>query len=205
MRQPKLIYYHDSRHLLFYRFDPPMSLHQLRQPVDELLGTPVDTLSYGLGMGQTFLYDTKVGTRFGEHATEHNSGVVWWRAAENLKRALDSGYDPLQIIVDRAHEKGMQVLDSLRINDGGVPEGSNYNVGRLKYERPDVMIGEEDPENPSVATALDFARPEVREERLAVIEEVCDRYGADGIEIFADQLALQHHCAIVQHQHWNEL
>ena len=183
MKKPRLVYYHDSRHQLLYRLDPPMSVHQLRRPVDELLGTPVDTLSYGLGMGQTFLYDTKVGTRFGEKATEHNHGLVWWRAAENLKQALARGLDPLQIVVDRAHEKGMQVLGSLRINDGGAPEGSNYNVGRLKYERPDVMIGEDDPERPHVATCLDFAIPEVREERLAVIEEVCDRYGADGIEI----------------------
>ena len=183
MNKPKLIYYHDSRHSLLYRFDPPMSLHGLRQPVDELIGTPVDTLSYGLGMGQTFLYDTRVGTKFGDNALEHNRGLVWWRAAENLKQALRSGHDPLKVIVDRAHEKGMQVIGSLRINDSGAPEGSNYSVGRLKYEMPEVMIGEEDPERPFVATCLDFARPEVRAERLAVIEEVCDRYGADGIEI----------------------
>ena len=184
MKKPRLIYYHDSRHLLLYRHDPPMSLHQLRKPVDELLGTAVDTLSYGLGMGQTFLYDTKVGTKFGEKATEHNSGLVWWRAAENLKEALDAGFDPLKIIVDRAHEKGMRVIGSLRINDGGSPDmGSNYSVGRLKYENPEVMIGEDDPESPMVATCLDFARADVREERLAVIEEVCDRYEADGIEI----------------------
>ena len=45
------------------------------------------------------------------------------------------------------------------------------------------MIGEEDPDKPFTATALDFARADVREERLSVIEEVCDRYGADGVEI----------------------
>ena len=45
------------------------------------------------------------------------------------------------------------------------------------------MIGEEDPEKPYTATALDFARADVREERLSVIEEICDRYGADGVEI----------------------
>lgn len=184
MKKPRLIHYHDSRHLSFYRFDPPMSLYRLRQPVDELIGTPVDTLSYGLGMGQTFLYDSHVGTKFGENAVEHNSGLVWWRAAENFKLALEAGYDPLKVVVDRAHEKGIQVLGSLRINDGGSPEiGSNYSVGRLKYENPEVMIGEEDPDSPHVATCLDFARQDVREERLAVIEEVCDRYGADGIEI----------------------
>ena len=184
MEKPKLIYYHDSRHLLLYRYDPPMSLHQLRQPVDELVGTPVDTLCYGLGMGQTFLYDTHVGTKFGEKATEHKSGLVWWRAAENFRQALEAGYDPLKVIIDRAHEKGIRVLGTIRINDGGSPDiGSNYSVGRLKYENPEVMIGEEDPDRPHVSTCLDFARQDVREERLAVLEEVCDRYGADGVEI----------------------
>lgn len=183
MDKPKLIYYHDGRHYLMYRFDPPMSLHQLRKPVDDLLGTPVDTLVYGTGMGQTFLYDTKVGVKFGENAMPHNSGLVWWRAAENLKSALERGLDPFKIVVDRAHEKGIRILGSIRINDAGAPEGSNYTIGRLKYENPDVMIGEEDPDKPYTATALDFARKEVQEERLAVIEEICDRYGADGVEI----------------------
>jgi len=43
MYKPKLIYYHDSRHYLLYRFDPPMSLHQLRKPVDDLIGTGMVT------------------------------------------------------------------------------------------------------------------------------------------------------------------
>ena len=182
MYKPKLIYYHDSRHYLLYRFDPPMSLHQLRKPVDDLIGTGIDTLVYGVGMGQTFLYDTKVGYRFGEKKDFHDHNIIWWRASENLETALKAGYDPFKIIVDRAHEKGIRIIGSIRINDTGAPEGNTYNVGKLKYENPDVMIGEEDPNNPHAATALDFAREDVREERLAVIEEICDRYGADGIK-----------------------
>ena len=162
MTKPRLIYYHDSRHYLMYRFDPPMSLHQLRKPVDDLIGTGVDTLVYGTGMGQTFLYDTEVGYKFGDMATEHNHGLVWWRAAANLESALERGLDPFKVIVDRAHEKGLRILGSIRINDGGAPEGSNYTIGRLKYENPDAMIGEEDPDKPYTATALDFARDDVR-------------------------------------------
>ena len=183
MKKPNLIHYNDGRHLHFYLYDPPPSLHRMRQPVDELVGTGVDMLSFGLATGQAFLHDTQVGDRFGERLKEHNSGLVWWRAATNLAEALKAGHDPLKIVVDRAHEKGIKVLGSLRINDGGSPDEEGYNIGRLKREHPDVIIGEEDPENPATANALDFARPEVREERLAVIEEVCDRYGADGIEI----------------------
>ena len=184
MRKPKLIYYNDARHYLMYRYDPPMSLHRLCQPVDEVLGTGVDTLSFGLASGQTFLHDSKVGLKWGERIRQHNHGAMWWRAAENLDQALKAGHDPLKVVVDRAHEKGIQLLCSLRINDAASPSGDNlYMVGGLKFEKPELMIGEDDPDRPGAASAMDFAKSEVREERLQVIEEVCDRYGADGLEI----------------------
>ena len=184
MQKPKLMFYNDSRHYSFYRYDPPMSLHQLRQPVDEILGTGVDTLSFGLASGQTFLHDSQVGARWGEGVVEHNRGVMWWRAAENLKRALEVGHDPLRVVVERAHEKGLQILCSMRMNDASTAEAANlYMTNRLKLEHPEVMIGEEDPDNAHAATCMDFAHPLVRQERLRVIEEVCGRYGADGLEM----------------------
>ena len=42
MRKPKLVRYNDPRHYLMY---------QLHKPVDEVLGTGVDTLSAGLVLG----------------------------------------------------------------------------------------------------------------------------------------------------------
>lgn len=182
MRKPRLLYYNDARHYSFYRYDPPMSLHQLRQPVDEILGTGVDTLVFGLASGQTFLHDSQVGAQWGEGVEEHNHGVMWWRAAENLRQALEAGHDPLRVVVERAHEKGLQLLCSLRMNDPSTADNL-YMLGRLKREHPEVVIGEADPHNPHAATCADFARPEVRQERLAIIEEVCGRYGADGIEL----------------------
>jgi hypothetical protein len=183
MDKPGLMYYNDARHYLMYRYDPPMSLHQLRQPVDELLGTGVDTLVFGLASGHTFLHDTKVGLRWGEGMTEHGHGIMWWRAAKNLERALADGLDPLKIVIDRAHEKGLKVICSLRINEGSMPDDGPYMAGKLKYGRPDLLIGDEAADMPGIASAYDFAKEEVRAERLAVIEEVVDRYGADGIEI----------------------
>ena len=184
MKEPRLIYYNDARHYSFYRYDPPMSRHQLRQPVDEILGTEVDMLSYGLASGQTFLHDSQVGRRWGDGVERHNHGVMWWRAAENLDRAIAAGNDPLKLVVDRAHEKGRQVICSLRINDATSEESGNfYMLSRLKQEHPEIMINEEAPDRPHIPTCADFALPEVRQERLAVIEEVCDRYGADGLEI----------------------
>ena len=50
---------------------------------------------------------------------------MWWRAAKNLEAALDAGMDPLQVVIDRAHEKDIQVIASLRINDPGTVNGPN--------------------------------------------------------------------------------
>ena len=186
MRKPKLIYYNDSRHYLMYRFDPPLSRHRLQSPVDEILGTGVDTLAFGLASGATFLHDSRVADKWGDSVVEHNHGILWWRAAKNLQAAIAQGLDPLQVVVDRAHEKDIQLIASLRINDPGAPSGANQNrymLNRLKLEHPEYMIGEEDPDRPAVATCLDFAIDAVRQERLDLIEEVCDRYGADGLEI----------------------
>ena len=69
MRKPKLIYYNDARHYLMYRYDPPLSRHVLQQPVDEILGTGVDTLSFGLASGATFLHDTRVSASAGARAS----------------------------------------------------------------------------------------------------------------------------------------
>ena len=152
--------------------------------MDEILGTGVDTLFYGLASGQTFLHDSQVGTKWGEGVEAHNHGVMWWRASENLNRAVTAGHDPLKVVVSRAHEKGLQILCSLRMNDStDEASGNFYMLNCLKQEHPEVMIGEVDENNPHAATCADFARPEVRQERLSVIEEVCDRYGADGLEM----------------------
>ena len=182
MNKPKLIYYNDARHYSFYRYDPPMSLHQLRQPVDELLGTGVDTLSYGLASGQTFFHDTRVGVQWGDVDGRHNHGVMWWRAAENAKQAIAAGNDVLRVVVDRAREKGLQVLCSMRMNDSST-ESNLYMMSRLKREHPEVMIGEEAAGgHPHAATCEDYARAEVREERLRLIEEVMG-YGPCGLEM----------------------
>ena len=181
LTKPRLIHYNDARHYSLYRYDPPMSMHQLQRPIDEILGTSVDMLSYGLASGSTFLHGSERFRRWGEGVEPHNHGVMWWRAAKNLEEALARGMDPLAIVVARGREKGIKVICSLRMNDATGPADSNrYMVNPLKDEKPELMIGGDDP---AVAGCLDFAHAEVRQERLDVIEEVCGTYGADGIEL----------------------
>ena len=53
MKKPKLIYDNDARHHLLYRYGPPLTDYLLRQPVDEILGTSVDTL-----FNRAIIFDT---------------------------------------------------------------------------------------------------------------------------------------------------
>ena len=183
MQKPKLIHYNDARHYSIYRYEPPMSLHQWRQPVDEILGTDVDTLVYGLGSGETFLHGTQAGLKWGEGVEEHNMSMMWWTATENLNLALEAGIDPLTVAVERAHEKGRRILGSLRMTEPTAPADDNpYMLGRLKREHPEFMIGENHPDYPRATGCADYTLERVRAERLNVIEEVCGRYGMDGLE-----------------------
>ena len=93
---------------------------------------------------------------------------------------------PLQVVIDRAHEKDIQIICSLRINEGGTGGGLNanrYMFSRLKEEHPEYMIGD-DCRRPRQVHVPQL-RHSLRSDRSAspIIEEVCDRYGADGIEI----------------------
>ena len=157
MQKPKLIHYNDARHYSIYRYEPPMSLHQWRQPVDEILGTDVDTLVYGLGSGETFLHGTQAGLKWGEGVEEHNMSMMWWTATENLNLALEAGIDPLVVAVERAHEKGRRILGSLRMTEPTSPGDDNpYMLGRLKREHPEVMIGENHPDYPRASGCADY-------------------------------------------------
>ena len=85
MRKPRLIYGNDSRHNYLYRYKAPMSLHRLRQPVDEILGTSVDTLCFGTISDST----PPPGRKGGLHwDMEEKNLVMWWQAGENLKQTL---------------------------------------------------------------------------------------------------------------------
>ena len=67
-----------------------MRVEDARAPVDEVAGTSVDTLVYGLGSGATMLHNTEVGEAWGTRLATfkdldpNTSSVPLWRAYENI-------------------------------------------------------------------------------------------------------------------------
>lgn len=168
MRRARTIYFNDARHYYLFVFEPPMTMEDAYRPVDEVAGTSVDTLVYGVARGDGLFYPTKVGKRFGTDIQPFDS-TVYWRVWKNMQSLIDRGHDPLRLLVDRAHAKGMEFIVSFRM---GTFEG---------VQPPDFpgQRGLTDPTNGGAGLADQSAR----DHQFAVLKELVTDYPIDGLEL----------------------
>ena len=172
MRKRRTMYLDDARHYYLYVFEPPMTMEEAWLPVDQVSGTAVDTFVYGVAASGLF-YPTRVGKQFGEMPREssgpRSSGfsrrpfdaAAQWRAWSNMRGLMQQGLDPLKVLVDRAHEKDMEFIASLR-------------MGTLEPTDPAHMGSE---------GGRMLAHPEVRELLFSITEELVSEYDIEGVEL----------------------
>lgn len=184
------MFYNDGRHPLIYQFEPPMRVDELHLAVDELAGTPVDALMFCLGDGRTVLHDSEAGELWGGNVARWPH-AVFQRAHRNAKGLIDAGRDPLRVVCDRAHAKGMRFYPTLLVQQGRGGRAADVRCSEFRFAHPHLEIGADGalpPDHPG-ARCLDFANAKVRDERFALISETLDRYPVDGFEL---QLAYRH-------------
>ena len=182
MGKRRLLYYDDARHTYMYCYEPPMRLEDARAPIDAIAGTSVDTFVYGFGAGPTMFHHTQVGEIWGERfdrfAPNHGWSVYAWRAHENIKSLIDRGLDPLNVLIEHAHEKNIQFFASLRQSHSMDPKDvENHFNWQFRIDHPEWCLtgpGE---------YCFNWIHPEVRAERFALIEETVQRYDIDGFEV----------------------
>lgn len=183
-RKPRLMFYHDGRHPLIYMYEPPIQKEEFESAVDELAGTPVDAIMFCLGDGRTVLHDTQVGELWG-HDVDKWPHLIFRRAHQNAKHLIQAGHDPLRIICERAHEKGLLVYPTLLVQQNRGERGTDVRSSNFRFDNPHLEIGaagDLDAEFPGY-TFLDFKHEEVRNERFALIDETLKRYSVDGFEL----------------------
>jgi len=186
-RENEVIVYTDGRHSSVYIYEPPMSERIYTAPIDELVDLGIDTISYAVGDCRVLLYDTKAGERWG-HNLKRSNHLIWYRAVLNLKQFIDDGHDPLRVVCERAHEHGFNFVPSLLLGlQHQIPaEVNDCRCSDFCFDHPEYQVGPE-PEYPEAQwddpTRFSYAIPEVRENRLAVIEELLCSYDTDGIEL----------------------
>ena len=183
MPKPRIMFYHDGRHPHIYRYEPPMQKDEYQACIDELVGTPVEAVMFCLGEGRTVLHDTKVGELLG-HNVDKWDHLVFHRAHQNAKGLIDEGHDPLRIVCERAHEKGLLLYPTLLVQNFG-PETATVRCSDFRWENRHLEIGARGDLNPDMPwiDGLDFKHPEVQDERFALIEETLNEYSVDGFEL----------------------
>ncbi|MSO23006.1 MAG: hypothetical protein EXQ58_07090 [Acidobacteria bacterium] len=159
-RKRRTVYFNDARHYYLYVFEPPMALADAWRPIDEVAGTAVDTFIYGVERGDGLFYPSKVGMRFGYDMRPFDLNA-FWRVWHNMQSLIDRGLDPLAVLIDRAHAKGMEFFASLRMASyGGI-----------------------DPKLTVPKGGRGLAHQEVRDHQFAVLEELATRYNVEGVEL----------------------
>jgi hypothetical protein len=155
----------------------------LRHRTTPLAGSQVDTIFYctwssGFGL---FTHGTKVGQVFST-----KEGIFSKNLAPEM---LAAGTDPLRVMTDFGRAHRMEVFWSFRVNDthDGGDKGYGpvmFRANRLKQEHPEWLIGRREAK-PKFGewSAVDFTRAEIRDLAFRFVEEVCQNYAVDGVEL----------------------
>lgn len=138
----------------------------------------VEILEWCLGPCGVFTYGTKIGDIFGEGVEEFpRRGDK--RAAETVRAMIEAGDDPLKVVVETAHDIGVDVFASFRMNSVYGPPYKDLFNGTWFKERYELRCKNKDGEH---IWKFSYAYPEVRQFRLDIIREAVG-YGVDGLNL----------------------
>ncbi len=122
--------------------------------------------------------------------------TVYWRSAtyeydrrwqhRRFLPLLDAGVEPLDILIDQTHKRGMDFIAGFRINDNHAHQAREQGVGIAAFieSNPHLHLTElPEGEYYKMSEPLDFTFAEVRDYTLGVFREVSERFAVDGVEL----------------------
>ena len=176
-RSPRRLLYVSDPSSIASRYLPePTTVEALQEWVDRLSAGRVDTfVQEAYTQGWT---------------TYWRAGSLEYDARPQHRRflpLLDQGIQPLEVLLNQCHKRGVEFLAGIRINDNhghisvkqGVGAGSSFLV-----KNPHLQL-KEAPPGPyyRLSTPLDFSFSEVRDYVLGVASRLVDRFAVDGLEL----------------------
>ena len=122
--------------------------------------------------------------------------TVYWKSARyeydqrpqhrRFLPLLEAGTQPLGIVIDQSHRRGMRFIAGFRMNDGHAGHNRRQGIGIAEFieSHPHLRLHDPRPgENYQEPEALDFTFEEVWEFTFGVVEEVASRFAIDGVEL----------------------
>ena len=222
-RPRRLIYNSDSTNMLMG--GGPISPSDLTRRVDEICRRCVTTLFLSPNAGMKMICPTRVSEMLTPESVRDpvldrsppdlspevlNKGwrerlvrdrLIHSQVARNIRSLLRAGCDPLELMIKRAKDRGLETFVSFRLNEvHNVEQPDSPIVSRFWREHPGWRLGRPGdplPElhreiigprvNPIVQYwlpgALNFAVDGVRRHRLAQLREICQKYPVDGLDL----------------------
>ena len=164
----------------------PVTEAALRRWVDELADAQVDTfIQEAYTQGWTTYWRTE-GFEY-DARPQHRRFLA----------LLDSGVQPLELLLDQAHKRGMEFLAGIRMNDdhGHISIGQGVAAGAaFLANNPQWALTEKHPGSYyKLSHSLNFSFPEVRNYVFSVVEALLGRFQVDGLELcFRDHQYFPH-------------
>lgn len=183
--------FNDDADLSFVVPDRARSEALLRANLQALADTPVKTLVYCIGMGGDILYyNTEVASRVGWRVSaDEKPGSLMAKRMENARVCLAQGADAVRTAGETARALGLRFIPSLRMNDAHfmVKPDDHAMTSEFWLKHRDTFTIKTSPLafQPAYGNLLDYTHPEVRQLRLATVQEVLARNRdlVDGFEL----------------------
>lgn len=161
----RLIYFADTG-LNAYNLWDPVSVDQFARHMDDFADNGVDTysqLTFAAGSLKPGLFIPK------------HPEFSWW-TNEKIRPLIESGVQPLEVMIDQAHSRGMKFFCKLRLTDWHMlrsVEESGFIARHPEFQNPDNQIRK----------TLDFSHSEVHDYHSALILELVRTFDIDGITL----------------------
>ena len=175
MKKRRIILNNDFYNI--FQIEPPVEDQDIHDAVDKVAGTQVDTLC--LLLPDTVYRDAQKVlspeiTRLYEHPE-----------TDPCMRSLDAlhaeGKDPFGMVLDRARQKGIEFLASVRMNDTHyLDQVFNPWIPQFYYDNLHNRVG---PVQGRAGTEFDYRKSVVRARMLDMIRSAFERYDLDGLEM----------------------
>ena len=168
-----------------------------------LVNTQVDCLLYNLCSSDGYCCQLNSGEYLMD-AFEKLPDAWVWRYRENTKHLVAADANPPKLACEYGHRLGLKVIPIVRMNDMH-DMFYLYEVSRFKLDNPHLLLGSTGKDwkpnwkegfrgldNKKGIDAItwgmfDFAHKEVRDHRLAIIEEFITRWDNDGVSLDFDR------------------
>ena len=183
-QRPRRVIFNDDTHELALE-DANTPEGFLAHRIAPLAETQVGTISWSVLCGQfdAPAYDSKVQPIYGD---AQGAPVKYWhRVTENVKTLTQEYRCPLHLVCDFAHGHDMEAFASVRMNDVHDSFMDANAMTVWKRTHPEFMVDTHGtlPEFELYTTAQDFSHEPVRQRKLEIIKEICQRYDVDGFEL----------------------